>query len=195
MKNIHFYQNSWNWFCCQVCHGGSLAVYLLWPTFDPLFVGTDGTHFLRSLDGGPPPALFSPKNGPLRGGPWTLLKYVSLPTAEKWQAGIVQSIVRLVKQLLTLSPVMFIFQAKVSTLESRCFVLVVRFTLWGRSWRTVGFWALGEDLSTNSLVPSSFWMWYNMGNWIWINEWRGWREHCNDFLQHLSIHCDGLQLW
>lgn len=32
------------------------------------------------------------------------------------QAGIVQSTVRLVKQLLTLSPVMFIFQAKVSTL-------------------------------------------------------------------------------
>ena len=54
------------WFC-QVCNGRSLAVYLLWPTFDPLFVGTDGTHFLRSLDGGPktPPILrrifFSPK--------------------------------------------------------------------------------------------------------------------------------------
>ena len=44
----------WVTMAFQVCDGRSLAVHLFWPIADPLLVGTDGTHFLRGLDGGTP---------------------------------------------------------------------------------------------------------------------------------------------
>ena len=37
---------------CQVGDGWSVAIHLQWPTADPLFAGTNGTYFLRGLDGG-----------------------------------------------------------------------------------------------------------------------------------------------
>lgn len=73
--------------------------------------------------------FFLQKNRPFPDG-WTLGGFPS-----SRQAGIVQSTVRLVKQLLTLSPVMFIFQAKASTLGRVC-----SFWLWD-----------AEDLSTKCL--------------------------------------------
>lgn len=173
---------------CQVCNGRSLAVYLLWPTFDPLFVGTDGTHFLRSLDGGPKNPPHTPAkiwNSPKQIGNHLGGDFPSSPR----QAGIVQSTVRLVKQLLTLSPVMFIFQAKVSTLGFVC-----SFWLWDEEflWRWKKLknernWRGGLSTGGRFKAPICwFFPSLHNSNWIWINELKG--TFFFEFLQYVSIH-------
>ena len=156
MPSIFWGMGGWNWFC-QVCNGRSLAVYLLWPTFDPLFVGTDGTHFLRSLDGGPKKPVFSANLFFRRNksdGPWGGIPVVSPAGGHRAIHGTTGE-----ATLDTFSSHVHLSGEGEHLGICFFFVLVVG---WGISWGKKlknesmrgGGWALGEDLSTKNVYFS-----------------------------------------
>ncbi len=153
----------------QYIYSGQLLILFLLAQMAPIFFEV----WMEAL----PPRCF-PKNGPFRGGPCWNTSLFQPPKNGRRES---------------CNPLCAWWSSSWHFLQS-CSSFRRRWAPWKADasfWLCgLGFWALGEDLSTNSIVPSSF----GCGT-TWVIEFESMNEgddvQYNDFLQHLSIHCDG----